>query len=1037
MKQTQQNQIMSEYLKWKFSKYLAVMLMMLLPVLAGAQVMNVKGSVKTADEQPLPGATVVIKGTTTGTTTAVDGTFFLKAKKGDILVVSYMGFTSQQIDASNPDLNIELKEESQSIEGVMVIGYGSVRKSDITGAVSTVSVKAIQSIPANSVEGLLQGRSAGLQVINSSQDPGAGAVVQIRGGSSLRGSNAPLLVVDGFPMGDAGNLKQINPADIASVEVLKDASASAIYGSRGANGVIIITTNKAKEGVTKINFKQQTTISQFTSKLNLWHDPVLMAQLSNEDRTNAGLPALYNGTTNSTGVYYPSIEEISNGSWPTNTAWDKVVFRDMPVSTNTSLSISSATKETSYTLGLNYFDQKGVYIRDDYKKGIVNLGIEQKVYDNFTIRTSNIFSKGFRNNNGGLAYYRSPLWPVYNEDGSYFRASINDYGHPLAITDHVTNKNNSADFLSSWLFDWQISNNLNIKSQVNYKYGSSIGDVYSPKLYTETGDFNNGAAQISNWMGQNVVSETYMTYDKTFNDIHKVTAMVGQSYEFSMNRGSNLYSYDFVNEATGNQNIGSGNPEKNRLDNSFYSSKLLSFLGRINYTLKDKYLFTATLRADGSSKFGDNNKWAKFPSAALAWKAHNESFIKDLNVFDELKFRISYGISGNQGISPYQTLSRYGVEQFYGSGQWNTAIGPGYVVGNEGDDGRFKIWGGIPNVNLKWETTAQQDLGIDMAFYKNRLRVVFDMYKKNTTDLLRERLLALSSGYNRMWVNDGAIENKGFEITVDGDLIHKGDFDFTASVIYSRNRNKIVSLGDAVTSGLSVDFNTGMKYEFWGGSLSQFRQTPNILAIGQPVNVFYGYKVDGIIQTEAEGLAAGLTGVMAKPGEFKYMDLNGDGQITDKDRTIIGNPNPKFMMSLSLNTKYKNFDLEVFLNGVFGNDILYQNMWGGQPNTMPLRWTLDNPTNDYPSLRQDRSNLLSDWYIKDGSFLRVQNVNVGYNFKTAKVKWMKNFRVYFNGADLFTFTKFKGYDPEVGTDGIYWGGYPRLSKWTFGLDLTF
>lgn len=1037
MKQTQLNQIMSECLKWKFPKYLAVMLMILLPVLAGAQVMNVKGSVKTADEQPLPGATVVIKGTTTGTTTAVDGTFFLKAKKGDILVVSYMGFTSQQIDASNPNLNIELKEESQSIEGVMVIGYGSVRKSDITGAVSTVSVKAIQSIPANSVEGLLQGRSAGLQVINSSQDPGAGAVVQIRGGSSLRGSNAPLLVVDGFPMGDAGNLKQINPADIASVEVLKDASASAIYGSRGANGVIIITTNKAKEGVTKINFKQQTTISQFTSKLNLWRDPVLMAQLSNEDRTNAGLPALYNGTTNSTGVYYPSIEEISNGSWPYNTAWDKVVFRDMPVSTNTSLSISSATKKTSYTLGLNYFDQKGVYIRDDYKKGIVNLGIEQQVYDNFSIRTSNIFSKGFRNSNGGLAYYRSPLWPVYNEDGSYFRASINDYGHPLAITEHVTNKNNSADFLSSWLFDWQISNNLNIKSQVNYKYGSSIGDAYSPKLYTETGDFNNGAAQISNWMGQNVVSETYMTYDKTFKDIHKVTAMVGQSYEFSMNRGSNLYSYDFVNEATGNQNIGSGNPEKNRLDNSFYSSKLLSFLGRINYALKDKYLFTATLRADGSSKFGDNNKWAKFPSAALAWKAHNETFIKDLNIFDELKFRVSYGISGNQGISPYQTLSRYGVEQFYGNGQWNTAIGPGYVVGNEGDDGRFKIWGGIPNVNLKWETTAQQDLGIDMAFYKNRLRVVFDMYKKNTTDLLRERLLALSSGYNRMWVNDGAIENKGFEITVDGDLIHKGDFDFTASVIYSRNRNKIVSLGDAVTSGLSEDFNTGMKYEFWGGSLSQFRQTPNILAIGQPVNVFYGYKVDGIIQTEAEGLAAGLAGVMAKPGEFKYVDLNNDGQITDKDRTIIGNPNPKFMMSLSLNTKYKNFDLEVFLNGVFGNDILYQNMWGGQPNTMPLRWTLDNPTNDYPSLRQDRSNLLSDWYIKDGSFLRVQNVNVGYNFKTAKVKWMKNFRVYFNGADLFTFTKFKGYDPEVGTDGIYWGGYPRLSKWTLGLDLTF
>ena len=1030
-------QIMSEHQRRKNSKYFAVVLIWFLSIVSVyAQNIEVKGLVKTEDGQSLPGATVVVKGTTMGTTTTANGEFDLKVKKGEILQVSFIGFISQEAVVDNSNLVIVLKEEIRSLDGVVVIGYGSVRKSDITGSVGTVNVKTLQSIPSNSIDGLLQGRSAGLQVTNNSQDPGAGSTVKIRGGSSLRGSNSPLLVVDGFPLGDAGNLKQINPADIASIEVLKDASASAIYGSRGANGVILITTTKAIEGTTTINLKHQTVASRFTSELNLWRDPVLMAQLSNEERVNANLPPLYIGETNTTGVYYPSIEELTNGTWPYNTEWDKVVFRDTPVTTNTTVSISSANAKTSYNLGFNYYDEDGVYVEDNYNKGIVNLGITQKVYDNFTVRTSNIFSKGYRNYNGGLSYNRNPLWPVYNDDGTYFLAGSTDYAHPVAITENVTNKTNSVDFLSSWLFDLQIAKSLNIKSQVNYKYGNFITDLYSPAKYTETGDFNNGAAQLSNWMGQNLVSETYMTYDKTIGPIHKFTAMIGQSYELSMNRTSDLYSYDFVNESTGNENMGSGDPEKNRLSNGYSETNLLSFLGRLNYALKDRYLFTATFRADASSKFGANNKWAYFPSGAVAWKAHNESFIKDLNIFDELKIRASYGVSGNQGISPYQTLSRYGVEQYYDHGQWSTAIGPGYVVGTEGDDGRFKMWGGIPNIDLRWETTAQFNFGTDMAFYNNRLRLVFDVYQKKTSDLLRERILPLSSGYNRMWVNDGEILNNGFEITLNGDIITNQDFNFSASLIYARNRNEVVSLGNEVTSGLSTDFNTEMKYEFWGTSLSQFRQTPNILAIGQPVNVFYGYKVDGIIQTEAEGFASGLTGALAQPGEFKYVDINDDGQIDDKDRTIIGDPNPDFMLSLDLNARYKNFDLEVFLNGVSGNDIVYQDMWG-QPNTSPLRWTQDNPNNDYPSLRSDRSYYLSDWFIKDGSFIRIQNINLGYNFKTDRVKWINNFRVYFNASDVYTFTKFKGYDPEVGSDGIYWGGYPRLSKWTFGLDLTF
>ena len=1003
-----------------------------------AQLTKIQGTVVSRLGESLPGVSIVEKGTVNGTVTGNGGDFKLDLKTADpIIVFSFVGYKTIEARLNGKRaLNIVLEESIQGIDEVLVVGYGTVKKSDLTGSVSVVGVKSLQNTPSNSIDGLLQGRAAGLQVINSSEDPGAGSIVRIRGGSSLQGSNSPLVVVDGFPLGEAGNLKQINPDDIVAIEVLKDASSAAIYGSRGANGVIMITTKRAKEGETKISFKHQTTLSQFSSKLNMWTDPVLMAQLSNEDRTNAGLPPIYNGTTNSNGVYYPSVSEIQNGTWPSFTAWDKVVFRNSPVLNNSTLSVNSANKTTSFNLSLNYFDDNGVYIRDNFEKGIIKLSVDHKIFDNLTIRTSNLFSKSFRNNNGGLAYYRNPLWPVFNPDGTYFVAGKNDYSHPLALTDHVTNKNTGYDYISSWMLDYQIIKGLSIKSQFNYKLGNSVSDSYNPTIYTQDGDFNNGAAYLSNWLGENMVSETYINYEKTFRTNHRFSVMVGQSFESATARSSNLASYNFVNEALGNENMGAGDPQKNVHSNGYSSTKLLSYYGRLNYTFMDKYLFTATMRSDGSSKFGANNKWAYFPSGAVSWKAQNESFIKSMNVFDELKMRLSYGVSGNQGISPYQTLSHYGVEQYYDNGKWNTAIGPGYVVGYEGDDGRFKMWGGIPNVNLKWESTTQTDFGLDMAFMNRRLRVTADYYVKNTSDLLRERLLSLSSGYNRMWVNDGGIQNKGFELTLDGDLISKKDFKLSASLIFSKNKNKVTSLGNAVTSGLNTDAITGMKYEFWGSSLSQFRQNPNILAIGQPVNVFYGYKVKGIVQTNAEGLAAGLSGLLAKPGEFKYVDLNGDGVISDKDRTVIGNPNPKFMASLKLNAEYKNFDAEVFLNGVYGNDVLFQNELGSA-STSPLRWTQDNPTNQYPSLRQDRSYYLSDWFVKDGSFLRIQNVALGYTCHPKGVKWFSSVRVYVNASNLYTFTSFKGYDPEVGTDGIYWGGIPRFRKWTFGIDITF
>lgn len=997
---------------------------------------TVAGCVKDAAGDFLIGATVQVKGISGGTITDIDGNYILKdVPRTATLVFSYVGMQNKEVPVNGKStINVTLLDDALQLEQVVVIGYGSVKKSDVTGSVTSVKTEALKEIPANSVEGLLQGRAAGLQVINSSQDPGAGATVRIRGGSSLRGSNAPLVVVDGFPLGDAGDLKQINPSDIVNMEILKDASASAIYGSRGANGVIMITTKRAKTGTTNITVRQQITLSQFDTKLDLWRDPVLMASLNNESRINGGLDPLYVGKVSSTGVYYPSVEELQT-TWTTNTRWDDLVFRDTPVSNNTTATISSSNDRTVFNLSANFYTDNGMYIKDDYTKGGYNLSVDHNIYDNFKVRFSNILSRGVRNANGGLSYWRNPIYPVYDENGDYYLTNASDFSHPMAITDLQKNETKSLDVISSVALEWQLFPFLKLTSQLNYKFGKSVSDRYYPKKYTEAGEFSNGQAEIENWEGHNLVSETFANFQKKF-DKHDIGAMVGYSYEYYMSRSSGLTGKDFVNEALGNENMGAGNPEKNEIWNGYSDNKLVSGMFRLNYVYDNKYLLTLTARADGSSKFGKNNKWAMFPSGAVSWKAHEESFIKNLNVFDELKFRFSYGISGNQGISPYQTLSRYGTDKYYNDGSWATTIGPGYVSGWTGPGWIYRVWSGIPNPDLKWETTAQADFGIDMAFLNRRLRVSFDYYDKQTSDLLRERNLALFSGYDKMWVNDGKIQNRGFEVTVDADILQTKDWQLSGTLIYSRNRNKVKDLGNTLESGLVTDPMTGMLFEYSGNSLEQYRDYTNILAIGQPVNVFYGYKVDGIVQTLNEGIDAGLSGDYANPGEFKYMNLNGDSEISEADKTIIGDPNPDFTASLALNLSWKKFDVSVFLNGVFGQDVLNTKAFG-EPSNSPLRWTPDNPTNKYPSLRDGRQVKISDWWIEDGSFLRVQNLNIGYTFDLPKKSFLSKARIYMNASNLYTFTKFKGYDPEVGLDGVYSGGYPRLRKWTFGLDLTF
>lgn len=1001
--------------------------------------LNLSGKVTDQYGNPVPGAAVLVAGTNKYAVSADNGTYTIDGVASNAtLEVSCLGYEDASVPVKGRAvINVTLEESSIMLEETIAIGYGRIKKSDLTGSVASVSADKLVATPSNSIESLMQGRIAGVQVTNASQDPGASSTVRIRGNSSLNGSNSPLVVIDGFPYGEAGALSQINPQDIISMEVLKDASASAIYGSRGANGVILITTRKSQGNKNRISVRQQTTVSQFTQPLHLWRDPVLMAMLSNESRANSGLTQLYVGAVNANGVYYPSIEELQT-TWTTNTRWDDIVFNKAPVSDNTTVKIQSTNDRTMFTASANYYRDNGMYIEDTYTKYGANFAVDHKVFESLRFKASANVTHYDRHNNGSLSYNRNPIFPVYDDEGNFWQYSVQDYYHPLALTRYRRQDKSGQDLITYMAADFRPVDWLDITAQLNYKHGESISDYYYPKKYTERGVFNNGFGAIQNWKDDNLVFESYATFDKEF-DIHHITAMAGYSYESYESRSSDLAGVGFVNESLGNENLAAGDPEKYQISNSLYDTKLISGLLRLNYTFAGKYLATFTARADGSSKFGADNKWAFFPSGALSWKINEEEFLKGIEWINLLKVRASYGVSGNQGISAYQTLSRYGRHQYYYNGAWTTAIGPGYQSGTTGDGGIYAVWSGIPNTGLKWETTSQFDLGFDGNFLDERLGITFDWYYKHTSDLLRQRNIAPSSGYDKMWVNDGEILNTGVEVTLDGTLYRNRDWNVGGTLVFSKNRNKVLSLGDTVEAGLNKDKRTGMLYEFYGNSSEMYRGFTNILAVGQPMYVFYGYVTDGIVQSLAEGLEAGLSGDDAQPGEFKYVDIyNADmlDTINEDDRCIIGDPNPDFLASLSFNVTWKNLDASIFFNGVFGNDVINTKRFD-QPNNMPLRWTPDNHSNDYPKLSDTRQTRFSSWWIEDGSFVRIQTMTLGYKIPLSKKDYGRTLRVYLSADNLYTFTKFTGYDPEVSALGLYSGGYPRLRKITFGLDFDF
>jgi TonB-dependent starch-binding outer membrane protein SusC len=992
----------------------------------------VSGTVKDAQNIALPGVSVIIKGTTTGTSTNADGKFSLRTEGSQsVLVFSFVGYQSEEVTVGEQtEINVMLIEDISTLQEVVVVGYGEVRKNDLTGSVATLKGDNLNRTPSASVDQLLQGKIAGVQVMTSGGMPGAGATIRIRGASSLNGSKDPLVVVDGYPWGDAGNLKQINPEDIESIEVLKDASSAAIYGSRGANGVILITTRKGRSGQPRITLSTLHTVSTLAVKPDVWRDPVEQATFDNEAAITGGATPSdvpFIGVTRS-GVYWPSIAELrgldpSKPKWAHDTDWVDLVYRN-PVSQSYTITADGGSEKTKYAISGNYYKENGLVINNGYDKYTGRLNLDQKLTNAVTAGTNVVLA--YTHNSGQqLGVGRSPIWPVYNENGGYFRTSPTDFGNPIALANTLLNETKTFDLLASLYVNVKITDWLQFRSMLNTKFGNSIQDQYDPINSTQRALNNKGSyAAIANGNYSDLLNENYFTVTKNFNDEHALNFVAGFSFQKTSNRFSTLTGQNFVNDVLENENLATAGTML--VSNDLQRFGLQSWYGRANYAFRNKYLFTVTGRADGSTKFGADNKWAFFPSGALAWKIHEEEFLKSSNVISDSKLRVSYGLTGNQGIAPYQTLDRFGSYKYFTGSAFQTGFGPGLASAND-EQGRTIVTG-LGNDKLKWETTESLDIGIDIGILQNRFTFTADYYIKNTYDLLRLKTINPSTGFDRQWINDGEVSNKGIELALGAELINNNDLTWNVSVNFTKNKNKVITMGE------SDRVLIGTLYE-------SVRQQISTYTVSEPMYAFFGYKTDGIIQTLEEGIEAGLTGRDAEPGEIKYLDISGpegtpDGVVNELDRTIIGNPNPDFIYSFNTNVRFRQFDLSAQLYGVQGNDVFdFQTM---TPSRQIMRWTLDHPSKVYPRANSQRGYRASDFFITDGSFLRIQNITLGYNIKSGTIKGVQSFRIYASVNNLYTFTKFNtGFDPEVGENGINTGGYPRPRAFSLGLNIGF
>lgn len=987
----------------------------------------ISGTVVDAGGEPMPGVNVRVKGSTLGTVTNVFGEYSMNIPdKENVLVFSFIGFITQEIPVgSQAIINVQLNEDAISLSDVVVIGYGVSKKTDLTGAIASVNLEDVSRQPILRVEEALRGKATGVQVTQLNGAPGGGMKIRIRGANSVNGNNDPLYVIDGFVGGD---FTMVNPNDIESISILKDASATSMYGSRGSNGVVLVTTKSARDGEMKIEYDGFLSIDQAAKKLDVLNATEYMT-VANERQ--AALNA---------NPYFTQAEINAAGK---GVNWQDEILRTAATQ-NHQLSLNGGQNNIKYYVSASYQDQQGVVENSYYKKYGLRTNINSKIRDNFDV-TLNLNGNYFESRNNstydgrnspmGSALIFPPNVPIKDENGEY-NVSPGGYGpvtsNPVFSLNDGDNDGYGMKFLGNLTLGWTIIDGL----RFSVSGGADLSSTKSTSL-----SLNNKLASVSTCMasvydGMHVSYQNtnQLSYNKIFNGIHKIDAALVYEQQKYIARTLSGSATGFPTIALGVNALGLGSSQTTASGYTEWS--LQSYLGRLNYTLLDRYLFTASMRIDGSSKFSKGNKYGYFPSGAAAWRMSDEKFIKDLGLFENLKLRGSFGMIGSQAIDPYATLQ---TMAYSGAGQ-----NMNYYFDNNSN-----LYIGIsPNVpanpDLKWETTSQTNIGLDFAVLNGRLNGTIDYYYKKTKDLLFNVSVPDYLYGGSQLQNVGSLRNKGWEFMLNGVLVDNKDWYVSTSANLSLNRNKVLDMGDEEEIFVSISRSAG-----WGDYVGY-----SVLQTGQPMGQMRGLNYLGVWKTSEAAEAAKFGKI---PGDSKYEDLNGDYVIDGNDMQVIGNAMPDFTWAWNTSVVYKDFDLNIVVNGVQGNDVwnfsryLYSGMVADCiiPTNRDVlnRWSPTNENSDYPNFSS--SNVVekqSSRWIEDGSYIRLSNLTLGYTFsKLKKNTFVKDAKIYVSGQNLFTITKYKGYNPEgsntkSGQDiamGFDEAGYPAIRSYTVGVKFSF
>ncbi len=967
--------------------------------------------------EPLPGATVVVEGTTQGTTADIDGEYSLTVSEGNItLVAKFLGYIDSSVSieveaGENMTQNFSLDPDITMLDEFIVVGYGIQRKSDLTGSIASVDGEELASQSEGNIANLIQGRASGVQVTSTSGAPGTGVNIRIRGTGTV-GDPSPLYVVDGILTND---ISTISPNDIANIEILKDASATAIYGSRGANGVVLVTTKTGTEGVSQITYESMGGVR------NPWKTPDL---LNSEEWYDVISIARENGDMEPFTLVDPADNLDHTTDW-----FDEVTRQGRVQSHN--LSFSEGTERTSYLISGGYYEEVGIVKKSDYNRLNFRANIDSRMNSWLNVGTRLSMSHSTRNvvpadyYNGiiNVAQKLDPITPVENESG-FISSPYTDVKNPVAALDRDINENQRYTLLGNAFLDLTPIEGLTLRSSFSLEMRRDNGHIFNP-AYNMAPDERQDLSVVekSNSLYNGWLWDNTATYRFDIED-HGFTLLAGYTSELN-------YSEWLTGRK---QNTPGDDPELQYLDaasegdqanNSGVENAMYSYLGRINYTYSDRYLLTASIRRDGSSVFGPGNRFGTFPSVSLGWRVLNEDFMDfvDRDIFSEIKLRTGWGQVGNARIGAYGFASTVATTQ-----PW--AYSHDYVFGDEIAIGAAA--NSLENRNIKWETVESTNLGVDMEFFNSRVTASVDYFIKETKDMLVRVPLPIYAGYlSSPYSNVGSVENKGVELNFGYQNDARSEFKYSVNFNISSIKNEVLSLGE----GQPIS----------GGAFRAFTTTRT--EVGHPVGAFYGYVLDGVFQNEEEVAEGNQPN--AVPGDFRFKDLDGDGEITAEDRDFIGNPHPDFFYGFNFNAEYKGFDLSLFFQGTQGNDIFNAQKWYTMNPALTTaksrdilgHWYPGSDINDMYGLNagSNSDNLrASEFFIEDGSYLRLKNLQLGYTFSSNQ-QWFSGIRIYFSAQNLLTFTSYSGLDPEIGggtlSQGLDYGTYPQTRAVSLGINV--